>query len=350
MRCSAKPPLKQSRSWARECPAFVEGVGVRALLLERRHVFSKQTCSFFLVGWLNTPGSEVGTPYPVGPTNGRAQSERPRGVGSAEDSALKQRPSIQGPLYWKRPEATGGSEGHVIVRGPDPASNASGTALDRWLGVRPMPFRSGSTKNHEAHYVGENDTGTRGRNSPQVSRPRMFEMACLSGVGGWFEKSWPSKWPPRAFLTCAKSQQFRRKVMRQRGRKSAASLAVAPVSLLTQRPGPPKHLTPQQVKVWEEVISSVPAGWFQSEDVLLTQYCHHVQTAHELGQLVDNFDLRGCDIKQLNRLLMMRERETRALTHLATKMRLTQQSRITARSAGTSTECHTAGRRPWERD
>ena len=107
-------------------------------------------------------------------------------------------------------------------------------------------------------------------------------------------------------------------------------------------------MTPYQAKVWEEVVSSVPADWFQSEDVLLTQYCRHVQTAHELGQLVNSFDLRG-DIKQLNRLLMMRERETRALTHLATKMRLTQQSRITARSAGTSTEAHTAGRRLWER-
>ena len=109
--------------------------------------------------------------------------------------------------------------------------------------------------------------------------------------------------------------------MRQRGRKSAASLAVAPVSLRTRRPVPPKHMTPQQAKVWVEVVSSVPAEWFQSEDVLLTQYCRHVQTAHDLGQLVNSFDLDGGDIKQLNRLLMMRERETRALTHLATKMR-----------------------------
>jgi len=137
--------------------------------------------------------------------------------------------------------------------------------------------------------------------------------------------------------------------MRQRGRKSASSLAVAPVSPRTQRPAPPKHMTPHQAKVWEEVVSSVPAEWFQSEDVLLTQYCRHVQTAHDLGQLVNSFDLRGGDIKQLNRLLTMRERETRALTHLATKMRLTQQSRITARSAGTLTECHTAGQRLWER-
>ena len=137
--------------------------------------------------------------------------------------------------------------------------------------------------------------------------------------------------------------------MRQRGRKSAASLALAPVSLRTQRPAPPKHMTPQQANVWVEVASSVPAGWFQGQDVLLELYCRHVQTAHDLAQLVNSFDLDGGDIKQLNRLLMMRERETRALTHLATKMRLTQQSRITARSAGTSTEAHTAGRRLWER-
>lgn len=140
--------------------------------------------------------------------------------------------------------------------------------------------------------------------------------------------------------------------MAQRGRKSAASLAVV-TTLPGQRAEPPRELTKAQAEVWRAVVSTKPADWF-TEDThpLLMAYCRHVVTATVLARQIDGFNpdwLADEDgLKRYEKLLAMRERETRAMTALARSMRLTQQSRYKAETAATKASSVGSGRKPWE--
>lgn len=116
--------------------------------------------------------------------------------------------------------------------------------------------------------------------------------------------------------------------MGARGPKSAAQLAIVGTTELVPRPNPPSELTDEQAEEWIAVTSRMPADWFPRETHgLLAQYCRHVVAARRVAQLVaaaeaeDEFDLARYDV-----LLKMQEREGRALSSLATRMRLTQQS------------------------
>ncbi len=135
--------------------------------------------------------------------------------------------------------------------------------------------------------------------------------------------------------------------MRKRGRKSGAELSVVPIDCNALRQIPPKNMAREQAQIWTTVVNSTPAGWFRENDVLLELYCRHVHTADRLAKLIDSCGFEFDDLRQLNRLLAMRARETSLTTRLATKMRLTQQARITPRSAGRKME--NVGPRPWER-
>jgi hypothetical protein len=72
----------------------------------------------------------------------------------------------------------------------------------------------------------------------------------------------------------------------------------------------------------------LPADWFGREtEALLTQYCRHIVASRRVAQLVAKAEADvECDLKDYDRLLKMQEREGRAITSLATKMRISQQS------------------------
>ncbi len=140
--------------------------------------------------------------------------------------------------------------------------------------------------------------------------------------------------------------------MAKRGRKSAAQLAVVPLhpdpSAIerVERPVPPNHLGDAERAVWESVVDSLPADWFAGGmPAVLEQYCAHVVEARRLGGLIEEAtkdpDLK---INDYDRLLKMRERESRAMASLATKMRITQQAARNHRGNRT----REAARKPWE--
>lgn len=54
-------------------------------------------------------------------------------------------------------------------------------------------------------------------------------------------------------------------------------------------------------------------------------------------------------LRRYSRLLGMRVRETAAMSALATKMRLTQQSQIQPRSAGREWDANSSGAKLWDR-
>lgn len=114
-------------------------------------------------------------------------------------------------------------------------------------------------------------------------------------------------------------------------RKSLAALSVvSPVGLEeVRRPMPPQELGDEQKREWLAVVNRLPADWFPREThPLLAQYCRHVVAARRIAQLVDGIESSkdGFNIEEYDRLLKMQEREGRALSSLATRMRMTQQS------------------------
>ena len=139
--------------------------------------------------------------------------------------------------------------------------------------------------------------------------------------------------------------------MAQRGRKSAGSLAVVS-ALPGQRCAPPAELTEAQAEIWRAVVATKPADWFTEDShPLLASFCRHVVSARMLSAAVDDAgsaDLAdGDELKRMERLLKMRDRETKAVNALARAMRLTQQSRYDHKSSHTAASA-AAGRKPWE--
>ena len=118
--------------------------------------------------------------------------------------------------------------------------------------------------------------------------------------------------------------------MGTRGRESAASLTVIGLGGIesVQRPGPPGELTQEQADEWQAVVNRLPADWFPRETLpLLAQYCRHVVASRHIAQLIDEAESGdSLDLDKYDMLLRMQEREGRALSSLATRMRLTQQA------------------------
>ena len=102
-----------------------------------------------------------------------------------------------------------------------------------------------------------------------------------------------------------------------------------------QRPDAPYDLTDEQSEEWWAIVNRLPADWFQRETHgILAQYCRHVVAARRVAQLVRDAenDGAGLDLARYDQLLKMQEREGRALSSLATRLRITQQSTMSEKS------------------
>lgn len=134
--------------------------------------------------------------------------------------------------------------------------------------------------------------------------------------------------------------------MRQRGRKSAASLEVVSSNISPiERPPVPDDLTDEQAEVWRKITNRMPADWFPAETwPLLAMYCRHVVTARRVAQLIEQAEESpDTEVETLDRLYKMQERESRAMASLATKMRITQQT-----TYDKSRKKPVQVRKPWE--
>jgi hypothetical protein len=144
--------------------------------------------------------------------------------------------------------------------------------------------------------------------------------------------------------------------MKQNGRKSAASLAVAAVGspLEVPRLSPPVHISEAERAVWAEVVNDQPAGAFSPTHApLLELYCRHVTNARVIAEELTNFDRAWMadddGLKRYDRLLAMAERESRAASSLATRLRITRQAVEHPATVGRSVANGAAKtRKPWE--
>ena len=128
---------------------------------------------------------------------------------------------------------------------------------------------------------------------------------------------------------------------------SSASLSVVPVVAMT-RMAPPRGLSDDESRLWREVVDSKPVEWFQPDSApLLTEYVRAVVMSGQLDTQV-KAALVGSETGELKALLDMRDKESKRVVSIATKLRLTQQSRYTPQAAATANK-KAAGGRPWER-
>jgi hypothetical protein len=133
--------------------------------------------------------------------------------------------------------------------------------------------------------------------------------------------------------------------MQQRGRKSSDSLSVVRVAP-TERVSPPERLAPSEAAIWREIVSSKPADWFGSDNLpLLEHYCTMVAESQRVASQLRLVSPECLD--DYERLISLQTKIGGQLASLATKMRLTQQSRYGARAAATASD-RTPTRKPWE--
>ena len=131
--------------------------------------------------------------------------------------------------------------------------------------------------------------------------------------------------------------------MGARGRKSAAAITTLKPAI--SRPKAPGYLTREQVAEWEAVVNRMPEEWFPREThQLLAQYCRHVTASRKIAGLIENMEAGEIAIEEYDRLLKMQEREGRAMSSLATRMRISQQSTYDKQKV----KKFTSAKKPWE--
>jgi hypothetical protein len=134
-------------------------------------------------------------------------------------------------------------------------------------------------------------------------------------------------------------------------------------------PEPPTSLGPAEVELWWRVTSAMPPNWFSAENLpLLAAYCRHCVYADAIAADIAAVRAglaalaagslpaaeRAKTIASLQRELRMLQRthasETGAMLSVATKLRLTQQSRFQANSAYAKTRGRPPADapRPWD--
>lgn len=137
--------------------------------------------------------------------------------------------------------------------------------------------------------------------------------------------------------------------MEGRGRKSAAALSVVS-GVFDGRPRPPAELTDAQREIWERTVANEPATFFATAALqqLLKEYCRHCTSAAKITAMIEACEAAGVpDVKDYDKLLGMRDRETKAIVDKATKLRLTNQSRYTPQAAATASK-KAQDLKPWQ--
>jgi len=142
-------------------------------------------------------------------------------------------------------------------------------------------------------------------------------------------------------------------------RKSAASLAVCmPSPAGKTKTQPPSTLSADAAAEWTKVATGKPASWLTPDvSPLLESYVCAVVAARTISKCVDDALDKLAEPGGMARYVAMlktAEQQARLVATLATKLRLTPQSQITAKAAHAvsrrtgKTPLWDQGREPWE--
>ncbi|MCA3488299.1 MAG: hypothetical protein IOD05_01975 [Rhodobacter sp.] len=142
--------------------------------------------------------------------------------------------------------------------------------------------------------------------------------------------------------------------MGTRGPKSGAELAIigpSGIVAATPRPAPPPDLTGEAAEAFVAIVNGNPAALIGPGSVpLLAQLCRHVVAARRVAGWLARIEGEDgeLDADLWLRLLARQEAESKVIAALATRLRLTPQSRYTAHGAATAARKARTGPAPWE--
>lgn len=130
-------------------------------------------------------------------------------------------------------------------------------------------------------------------------------------------------------------------------RRSAASLSIVPASEPVEFPPVPAGLSEAEAALWTGVVESKPTDWFGADSLpVLREYVRAAVMCDTLAVVVADAIRRG-DPDEIKGVLDMRDKESRRAVSLATKLRLTPQSKYGPRAADTA-DRKAGGKRPWQ--
>ena len=118
--------------------------------------------------------------------------------------------------------------------------------------------------------------------------------------------------------------------------KKSLEIAGLSVDFVPEKPAPLPDMTREQRDEWIAIVDRMDEDWFPREShQLLAQYCRHACEARRISGIITAHTLDPAVtetwLKQYDRLLKIQEREGRAMSSLATRLRITQQSTIDKR-------------------
>lgn len=138
------------------------------------------------------------------------------------------------------------------------------------------------------------------------------------------------------------------------GRQSAEAENVVSLGMSgPERPEPPTHLTDAQAAEWRAVVDACPADWFPRETHgTLESYCRHTVAEREIDEMVEDLKGMGLSVGEivggLDKLFKMRERESRAASSAATRLRITNQALTNHKTSRTPGDGGGGAKKPWE--
>lgn len=142
--------------------------------------------------------------------------------------------------------------------------------------------------------------------------------------------------------------------MVKRGRQSSASIVSARgVALSTEKRLPaPLHMSDAEMAVWHELINDQPASSFTAtHSPVIEMYCRHIVNSRIIADQLLNFEIAWLNndegLKRYDKLLAMSERESRAASSLATRMRITRQA-IDQQTVARTLNNQVKTKKPWE--
>lgn len=142
---------------------------------------------------------------------------------------------------------------------------------------------------------------------------------------------------------------------KKRGRKSSAALAIVKIADIgiAKRLLPTATMSDAEMAVWAEVVNDQPAGAFTATHApLLEMYCRHVVNNRIIADELLSFDrawLADDDgLRRYDTLLKLSERESRAASSLATRLRITRQAVDHNTVARSLVNNKSQARKPWE--
>jgi len=126
-----------------------------------------------------------------------------------------------------------------------------------------------------------------------------------------------------------------------------------------QREPPPKDLTPKQQAIWRSIVADHDRQWFSESYALLTELVCHISYAREIATSIETVRQRLAAAptgskeevtlsRQLASLMRQHAKQSSSIATLSTRLRLTPQSRQSARASDQIRRRTAPGRRPWE--